>query len=311
MQAQSTDPVKTFTIGFEDSAYDESKDAAAVARHLGTDHTELIVSPEEAQAVIPRLPEIYDEPFADSSQIPTFLVSLLARRHVTVSLSGDGGDEVFGGYNRYSYGPRVWNRVRHIPRVVREPVGSAISSVSPSAWDRALGWTGQRIVGDKMHKLAGALSSNSPTELYRRLTTHWDDPESILGINTFAPYPILRDPRFAEEMMIQDTGVYLPDDILTKLDRATMAVGLEGRVPFLDYRVVEFAWRLPLSMKIRNGKGKWILRQLLSKYVPPALTERPKMGFGVPIYSWLRGPLRSWAEDLLDAATDFGSCSFR
>jgi asparagine synthase (glutamine-hydrolysing) len=302
MQTQSETPVKTFTIGFSDRAYDESRDAAAVAKHLGTNHTELIVSREEAQAVIPRLPEIYDEPFADSSQIPTFLVSQMARQHVTVSLSGDGGDEVFGGYNRYSYGPRVWNRVRHIPRVLREPTGSAISSVSPRTWDRALGWTGQRMAGDKMHKLARALSSTNQTELYRRLTTHWEDAESILGINTFLPYPTLREDRFAEDMMAVDAAGYLPDDILTKLDRATMAVGLEGRVPFLDHRVVEFAWRLPLSMKIRNGKGKWILRKLLTKYVPSALTERPKMGFGVPIYSWLRGPLRPWAEDLLDAS---------
>jgi asparagine synthase (glutamine-hydrolysing) len=303
MQAQSEIAVKTFTIGFEDRSYDESRDAAAVAKHLGTDHTELIVSPAEAQAVIPRLPEIYDEPFADSSQIPTFLVSQLAREHVTVSLSGDGGDEVFGGYNRYSYGPRVWNRVRRIPRVLREPMGGAISSVSPRTWDRVLAPTGQRMAGDKMHKLAGALSSNDPTELYRRLTTHWQEPEtSLLGINTFIPYRMLREERFAEGMMAVDAAQYLPDDFLTKLDRATMSVGLEGRVPFLDHRVVEFAWRLPLSMKIRNGRGKWILRKLLTKYVPPALTKRPKMGFGVPIYSWLRGPLRPWAEDLLDSA---------
>lgn len=302
MQAQSAAPVKTFTIGFSEATYDESKVAAAVARHLGTDHTELIATPEDALAVIPLLPTIYDEPFADSSQIPTFLVAQLARQHVTVSLSGDGGDEVFGGYNRYLWGPRVWDRARRIPHSLRRGAGATIGAVPPSIWDSLLRPTGQRMAGDKMHKLAGALSATDERDLYRRLVSHWQNPTSIVvGANQErrAAASSWSARSLAEQMMLWDTEGYLPDDILVKLDRATMAVSLEGRVPLLDHRLVAFAWRLPASFKVRDGQSKWLLRKLLAGSVPPALTDRPKMGFGVPIHDWLRGPLRGWAEDLL------------
>jgi asparagine synthase (glutamine-hydrolysing) len=314
MQAQSSRPVKTFTIGFHEEAYDEAKHAKEVARHLGTDHTELYVTPEEAMAVIPKMPLLYDEPFSDSSQIPTFLVSQLARRHVTVSLSGDGGDELFCGYHRYFWGRKIWRNIGWMPRSVRFGLTKGITSISPAAWERAFRSFGKFLpeklrkhnLGDKMHKLSEILAVSHPEEMYLCLVSHWKTPASVvLGVKE--PLTVLTDenqwlhlPTFTHRMMYLDTITYLPDDILVKVDRASMGVSLESRVPFLDHRLVEFAWRLPLSMKIHNGRGKWLLKKLLCKYIPVEFIERPKMGFGVPIDMWLRGPLRDWAESLLD-----------
>jgi asparagine synthase (glutamine-hydrolysing) len=313
MQAQSSQRVKTFSIGFRETAYDEAPHARAVAEHLGTDHTELYVTPEEARAVIPRLPEIYDEPFADSSQIPTFLVSRLTRERVTVSLSGDGGDELFGGYHRYFTANAIWGKVGWMPGWVRRGAGRGFRSVPAPVYDRWLGWLGpltarfgrRGAVGDKVHKLAEVLETPAPETLYHRLVSHWKSPAELV-IGGHEPPTVLTDPGrwpkfadFTRRMMYFDTVGYLPDDIFTKLDRASMAVSLEARVPLLDHRVVEFAWRLPLGMKVRGGRGKWLLRRVLDRYVPRELVERPKMGFGVPIDSWLRGPLCDWAEGLL------------
>jgi len=313
MQAQSADPVRTFTIGFHDATYDEARHAKQVAEHLGTDHTELYVTADEAMAVIPRLPGIYDEPFADSSQIPTFLVSELARRTVTVSLSGDGGDELFGGYNRYVWAPQLWRRFGRFPPVVRRAFVAALLSIPPRGWD-AVGRglsplvtarMKQRNQGEKLHKLARSLRSEDADGMYLSLVSHWQDPSRLVvgggsdgRVSTDDDGP--GDMELAARMMYLDSVTYLPDDILTKLDRATMAVSLEGRVPYLDHRVVEFAWRLPLRMKVGEGRGKWILRQVLHRYVPPELVDRPKWGFGVPLGTWLRGPLRDWAESLLN-----------
>lgn len=314
MQAQSTRPVKTFTIGFEDPAYDEAPHARQVARHLGTDHAELRVSPADALAVVPRLPAIYDEPFADSSQIPTYLVSELARRRVTVSLSGDGGDELFAGYNRHAWVGRVWRKAGWVPPLLRRSAARAVQGIPTQTWNKAYRhlepWLPrrlrQRMPGYKMHKLADMLSERGPEAGYRNLVSHWKDPAAVV-LGAAEPPTLLGDgwaecgvPDYAQKMMYLDLATYLPDDILTKVDRASMAVSLEARVPLLDHRVVEFAWRLPLSMKLRDGRGKWVLREVLSRYVPRDAIERPKAGFGIPLDSWLRGPLRGWAEELLD-----------
>jgi asparagine synthase (glutamine-hydrolysing) len=314
MQAQSARPVRTFTVGFHEDSYNEAREAKRVAGHLGTDHTEVYVTAEEARSVIPRLPEIYDEPFADSSQIPTFLVAELARRHVTVSLSGDGGDEVFGGYLRHFWAGTVWKRTEWMPRALRRALSAGLTSLSPDAWDSVMriagpllpGTARQRNPGDKLHKLAGALGADRPYELYLALVSHWRNPASVVrGVTDGVPLDREWDGAtagdFTEQMMLLDSETYLPDDILAKLDRATMAVSLEGRVPYLDHRVVELAWRLPLSMKVGDHRGKLLLRRILGRYVPLQLVERPKMGFGVPVSDWLRGPLRGWAEELLDA----------
>lgn len=313
MQAQSTRPVKTFTIGFNERGYNEAEDAKKVAMHLGTEHTELYISPQEAMAVIPKLPTLYDEPFSDSSQIPTFLVSQMARQHVTVSLSGDAGDELFGGYNRHFQGRKIWNKVRSVPRPLRGLVAKMISSVSTQRLDRVAEAFSSIMpvelragrAGDKLHKLAEIIDKDSPEARYKEFVSHWKSPSSVV-LDSHEPPTIITDNSqwpdlddFTLRMMYLDTMAYLPDDILVKVDRAAMAVSLETRVPFLDHRLIEFAWRLPLSLKIRNGKGKWILRQVLNKYVPKELIERPKGGFGIPIDSWLRGPLRDWAEALL------------
>ena len=316
MQAQSSRPVRTFTIGFAEGGYNEAEYAKAVARHLGTDHTELYVSPEQAQAVIPRLPAIYDEPFSDASQIPTFLVAQLARQHVTVSVSGDAGDELFGGYNRYFLGRDLRRKLMWIPLAMRRRLAQAVDACPPWLLNALLRPLGALVPyfrvsqpSDKAYKAAEVLASADAVALYRRLVSHWDDPASlVLGAREPATLldELLMRPAvastFEQWMMMTDTLTYLPDCILAKVDRAAMAVSLETRVPFLDHRLVEFAVSLPLPMKIRDGQGKWLLRQMLYKYVPKTLIERPKMGFGVPIDTWLRGPLRDWAEALLDDA---------
>ena len=316
MQAQSARPVQTFTIGFREPGHNEAEHAKAVARHLGTDHTELYVTAAEAMDVIPRLPELYDEPFSDPSQIPTFLVAQLARRKVTVSLSGDGGDELFAGYNRHFIGRGLWSRVGWLPRGARNLLSSAITAVSPAHWNRALGAVmtlapGQLRYpnpGEKLHKLALVLGARDPDEVYLGLTSHWKRPESVVlsgrerETATANGHHEAALSDFTQRMMYLDLTTYLPDDILVKVDRAAMGVSLETRVPMLDHEVVEFAWRLPLSLKIRDGRGKWLLRQVLYQHVPQELIDRPKTGFDVPIGEWLRGPLRSWAEPLLDEA---------
>jgi asparagine synthase (glutamine-hydrolysing) len=314
MQKVSSRPVKTFTIGFHEEGFNEAEHAEAVARHLGTEHTELYVTASEAMDVIPSLPTMYDEPFADSSQIPTHLVAALARRHVTVSLSGDGGDELFGGYDRYLLTANFWKRIAGIPAPLRATAARILTLVSASTWtslgDAAAGlvprWMQLARLGEKVHKGAPMLTSQSLEELYEYMLRQWHDPAAIVvgsateDAPSFTEAPELAGLTGVERMMAQDMLGYLPDDILVKVDRAAMAVSLEARVPLLDPDVVEFAWSLPLDLKIRGSTTKWILRQLLYRHVPPALIERPKMGFGIPLGSWLRGPLRDWAEALID-----------
>ncbi len=314
MQAQSNRPVKTFTIGFCEDEYNEAKDAKKVAAHLGTDHTELYVTPEEAQAVIQKLPTLYDEPFSDSSQIPTYLISELTRRQVTVSLSGDGGDELFGGYDRYFLARELWKWSGWLPAPSRRLIARMLTFWDVRTYDRYLGrfkfLRGSRkrpgTVGHRLHRLAEVFARKSPQALYHRLLSHWKETEKIV-LGAHEPGTILSDdklaadmPEFSSRMMFLDLVTYLPDDILTKVDRASMGVSLEARVPILDHRVVEFAACLPVSLKVRQGMSKWVLRQVLYKYVPRELVERPKMGFGIPVGLWLRGPLREWAEDLLN-----------
>jgi asparagine synthase (glutamine-hydrolysing) len=313
MQAQSRTPVRTFSIGFHEGEYDEADHARAVARHLGTEHTELYLAPSEALAVIPLLSDIYDEPFADSSQIPTFLVSRLARRRVTVSLSGDGGDEVFGGYTRYLLCENLWRRVGWLKSSVREQLATGLRRVKAARWSQAIGAVNPvlprrlrtTLPGDKLHKLAEVLGAASADDMYETLISHWKRVDQVVVGAEEPPRRFWEATRamglrgLTDRMMYWDFVTYLADDILVKLDRASMAVGLEARVPFLDHRVVEFAWGLPPAMKVREGRGKWLLREVLDRYVPRKLIERPKSGFGIPIGSWLRGPLRPWAEDLL------------
>lgn len=314
MQVQSSRPVKTFSIGFHETGYDEARHAKAVAQHLGTNHTELYVTSEEAMAAIPRLPAIYDEPFSDSSQIPTFLVSQLARRHVTVSISGDAGDELFGGYQRYRPAAKLWRRLCPLPLPLRELAAMGIMSISPQAWN-ALALPIKLILpkssrplifGDKFHKGARILPSQSVDVLYHGLISHWHDPASVVIGGQELPTLLLGKPpalpglNDMQGMMALDMLTYLPDDILVKVDRAAMGVSLETRAPFLDHRVVQFAWCLPQSMKVHNGQTKWPLRHVLYRHVPREVIERPKMGFAIPLHDWLRGPLRGWAEALLD-----------
>lgn len=314
MQAQSLQPIKTFSIGFHEQDYNEAEYAKAVAQYLGTDHTELYVTSNEALAVIPKLPSLYDEPFSDSCQISTFLVSQLARHHVKVTLSGDAGDELFAGYNRYFWGRSIWHNIGWIPKAVRHFTAKALISVSPKAWNQGFSTVDAMlstklklaVSGDNLHKLASILAVPNPEMMYAGLVSHWQPHEAfVIGSSELST--VLSNPNlwaslsdFTERMMFLDLITYLPDDILVKVDRASMGVSLESRIPFLDHRVVEFAWQIPLSMKIRGNQGKWLLRQVLYKYVPKKLIERPKMGFGIPIDSWLRGSLQDWAEDLLD-----------
>ena len=299
MQAQSARRVKTFTIGFDDARYDESGFAREIAAHLGTDHTEQRITADESLAIIPMLASMYDEPMADVSQIPTYLVSALARRQVTVALSGDGGDELFGGYARYQFAPRAWQWVRRVPPALRRPGARMLRSLAAHAIGGRSGWPA------RIGKSADLLESAHIEGLYRRLVSNGGDALALTTFEREVEGPLSRVLHSAaagrpeERMMLADTMVYLPDDLLVKLDRATMAVGLEGRVPLLDHRVAAFAWHLPIEMRT----GKCMLRRVLARYVPRSLFERPKMGFEVPIGSWLRGPLRPWAEDLLDPRT--------
>ncbi len=315
MQQQASRPVKTFTIGFDEADFDESPHALAVARHLGTDHHEMRVTPPIALDVISSLPEMYDEPFADSSQIPTHLVCKAARQNVTVALSGDAGDELFGGYNRYFWGPRIWDRFSWLPFPLRRALADSINAVPPMLWATLGRVAGVALMGSKVHKLARRLGHVKTLEdLYWSLVTEWVDPAAVVrGVGGTKPVALYDSPLrqrvdvvlpqgldSVAQMMYRDTLTYLPDDILCKLDRAAMATSLETRVPFLDHRVAELAWRLPMRMKIRGNTGKWLLRQVLYKYVPRELIERPKAGFAIPVGQWLRGPLRAWAEALLE-----------
>ena len=311
MQRLSSQPVKTFTVGFDDKAYNEAEQAKAVARHLGTDHTELYVSPQQAMDVIPQLPAMYDEPFADSSQIPTHLISALARQHVTVALSGDGGDELFGGYDRYLFTAAWWKRIENVPISLRAVAARALKAVPAGAWTRFGEISGGMLprslrmqrLGDKVHKGAGMLCSESLDELYDQMLSLWRDTDDlVIGASPppLEPHADLHGLGNVERMMAHDMLGYLADDILVKVDRAAMAVSLETRVPLLDPEIVEFAWQLPLNLKLRGSETKWLLRQVLYRHVPKSLIERPKMGFGIPLDAWLRGPLREWAEALLD-----------
>jgi asparagine synthase (glutamine-hydrolysing) len=314
MQAQSDRPVRTFTIGFDEGGYNEAAHAKSVAQHLGTEHTELYVQSKDALDVIPRLSSIYCEPFGDSSQIPTFLVSQLARQHVTVALSGDGGDELFGGYNRYVTARRLWGKVQKLPKFARGTIANILHSVPPKKWDGIVNALTPLLPkrvhmanpGDKAHKFADVLRCNDDIAYFRQLTSHWKEPTTVVA-GGFEPDTLLTRPdRWPEVdclehwMMALDTQSYLTDDILVKVDRAAMANSLETRVPMLDHRLVSLAWRMPIDLKIRDGQGKWLLRQVLNRHVPREMMERPKMGFAVPLDDWLRGSLRDWAESLLD-----------
>jgi len=316
MQAQSSRPVRTFTIGFHEKEYNEAQHAKEVARHLGTDHTEFYVTGRDALDVIPKLPALYDEPFSDHSQIPTYLVCALARNHVTVALSGDAGDELFGGYQRYSMGRSIWNMFAWMAPAMRRMGAGAMTAIPAQAWNglaraaRPLLPARYRNIafGDKLHKLAEVVAAPGMGSLYLNMMSHWKSPaEVVIGgaeadtaITNPAGWPKVSD--FTHRMMQLDMETYLPDDILVKVDRAAMGVSLEGRIPLLDTRVMEFAWRLPYAMKVRSGRGKWILRRVLDHHVPRHLIDRPKRGFGVPLADWLRGPLRGWAADLLDGS---------
>jgi asparagine synthase (glutamine-hydrolysing) len=309
MQSQSSIPIKTFTIGFNEADFNEAVYAKKIAKHLGTDHTEMYITPNQAIDIIPKIPTLYCEPFADSSQIPTFFLSQLAKQQVTVSLSGDGGDELFCGYNRYRFTAQLWKKLSLVPAPIRQLMAKFITTLSPAAWD-GLGELipgGKRYAsfGDKLHKGAGVLASPDIRQLYLGIISQNSNPfEWVIGgyeyhTNLIGNSPLLTEFNDIEKMMLLDTISYLPDDILVKVDRASMGVSLEGRVPFLDHRIIEFAWTLPMDYKLHDGQTKWLLRQLLYKFIPKELIERPKMGFGVPIGDWLRGPLRAWAETLL------------
>ena len=301
MQAQSSRPVRSFTIGFHTSGFNEAPAARAIAQHLGTQHLELYATPQEALDCVPDLPCYFDEPFADSSQIPACLIARLARQHVTVSLSGDGGDEVFGGYVRYLWTQRIWRFQQLCPSALRPTLASAVSHLPPSVIGRFAAHP-----ADKLQKLVAILNVHNPAEMYASLVSQWNGPNDVV-VGACEPPGFLQQMRRLLDagpltlgLMHLDSLTYLPDDILTKVDRATMAFSLESRAPYLDPRIVEFAWSLPLSMKIRHGQTKWILRRVLDKYLPVKLFARPKSGFAVPVDRWLRGPLRDWAEALLE-----------
>ena len=310
MQSQSNKPIKTFTIGYSEDNFSEAPYAKEIAKHLGTDHTEFFVSPKKAMEVIPSLPTIYDEPFSDPSQIPTFLVSQLAKQDVKVALSGDGGDELFCGYKRYVMSKKFWNIFRLMPITLRKILASGIGSISPQDWNKISkllpGLSTYSNFGDKVHKGLGLLEAKTLYDLYYTLNTQWHNSNEVLInskdqgtlMTTFKPE--LKGLDSQQQMMVLDSLTYLPDNILVKIDRAAMASSLETRVPFLDHKLIEYVWKIPQSLKLNNGQGKWILKKILNQYVPNDLTDRPKMGFGVPIETWLRGPLKEWAEDLLN-----------
>jgi asparagine synthase (glutamine-hydrolysing) len=313
MQRQSSRAVRTFAIGFTENAYDESGFARSVAQHLGTEHTEMIVSPADLLQIVPRMAQVYDEPFADSSQLPTFLVCRLAREHVKVALSGDAGDELFGGYRQYLLGPRLWSYLSLAPLAVRRALAQSLRALASGGRSWLLGGLqtlaparlAAYATGDNLQKVADVVECPDPEQLYRRLVSYWWQQSVVLSVPASralnaAAWPQLPDT--LQQMMLHDALTYLPDDILVKVDRAAMAVSLETRIPLLDHRVFEFVWRLPTRTKMRAGQGKWLLRQLLYRYVPRVLVDRPKMGFAVPLAEWLRGPLREWAEDLLQPA---------
>jgi asparagine synthase (glutamine-hydrolysing) len=293
MQAQTTSTVKTFTIGFTELSHNEAAYAKQIAQHLGSDHTDLCLSPRDALDIIPLLPSIYDEPFADPSQIPTFLVSQLARQAVTVSLSGDGSDELFGGYKEYSLGTQRWRLLRRLPPIFRSSIRQGVKGID-------------LLANGRFRQLEELLKVTTPEALHHYHVSQWRWPADLVPeasehLTAFTDPDLYATPlNDTERMMYMDLVTYLPEDILTKLDRASMAVSLEARVPFLDYRLVEFIWQLPLDFKIDRGQTKRILRSILTRYVPPRLFERPKMGFNLPLGQWLRGPLRPWAEELLD-----------
>jgi asparagine synthase (glutamine-hydrolysing) len=306
MQAQSARPVRTFTIGFGEAGYDEACHASKLARHLGTEHTEFRLTPAETLAVIPELPRIWDEPFADESQIPTLLLARLARQHVTVALSGDGGDECFGGYARHFMTARLAPILR-LPSMLRRVAASGLLMLRPGVWDELLrglplpAAMRPSLRGENLQKCARVLEITDERDLYELLTTLSPSPMTLdPGEVDATRVPPLSDA--VSRLIYRDMADYLPGDILVKLDRATMAASLEGRSPFLDHRMVEFAWRLPTAVKVRGGQGKWLLRRVLRRYLPKALFERPKQGFNVPIGAWLIGPLREWAEELLDGS---------
>ena len=310
MQAQSSQKVNTFSIGFDAKDYNEAEHARTVANHLGTNHFDMYVTERDALDVIPLLPEIYDEPFADSSQIPTYLVSKIAKQKVTVALSGDAGDELFGGYNRYTMSSNWWSKLSKLPIPIRSLLRTSIEVVPPNLWNATMGKLvsnkGPQVnFGDKLHKGAKVLDAHNIDELYSRLISNIDDREQwiinhVVAVGKDFYHTDFNELEPVERMMVRDLLGYLPTDILTKVDRAAMAVSLETRVPFLDPSVIEFSAALPLEYKIRDGVSKWVLREVLYKYVPKDLIERPKMGFGVPLAEWLRGPLRDWAEELLE-----------
>ncbi|GJL85855.1 MAG: asparagine synthetase B [Micavibrio sp.] len=304
MQKISSNPVKTYSIGFEEQGYDEAGHAKKIAAHLGTDHHEHYLSAKDALDVIPKLPDIYDEPFADISQIPTYLISKYARENVTVALSGDGGDEMLGGYNRHFIGPKLWHSMRFMPQPVRRMLASIIGGTSIEKWNSLAPSKPQ--FGERMHKVGSILGMNTQEDIYQKLISQWDAPADLV-IGGSEPLTPLTDPEwqpedmsFAARMMYWDALSYLSNDILVKVDRASMATSLEIRAPLLDRRIYDYVWTLPENMKIRNGQGKWLLKQVLHRHVPKELFERPKQGFSVPIDSWLRGELRDWAENLLD-----------
>lgn len=299
MQKTLSQPVKTYSIGFDETGFDEAGYAAKIANHLGTDHHEMYVSSDDALNTIPLLPDMYDEPFSDISAIPTYLVSKFARQDVTVALSGDGGDELLGGYSRHIEGPKIWNKMKLMPRVMRSGLSSVIQRVPVNHLDSLNRKHPQ--FGSKVHKAASILNLDTQEDIYRRLTCRWQT-QPILGQGEARSLGNLDGTNlsFAEKMMLWDTLTYLPGDILTKVDRASMAVSLEARAPLLDKRLFEYVWSLPENVKIRGGKGKWLLRQVLTRHVPENLFERPKQGFNIPVGEWLRGPLKDWAEDLLD-----------
>jgi asparagine synthase (glutamine-hydrolysing) len=310
MQRQATQAVRTFTVGFDEAGFDESAHAAAVARHLGTQHTELRVRAEEARRLIPSLPHMYDEPFADSSQIPTHLVCKAARAHVTVALSGDAGDEMFGGYNRYVWGPGLWRRFGRWPGPLRQGLARGLSGIPPGLLDPLGKPIGVLQLSEKIHKVGRALDgADTLHKLYINLLSEWTPADRLVqGVVSEATpvWQTLLDDRIPDvlsddlsRLMYMDTMFYMSDDILCKVDRAAMAASLETRAPFLDHRVAEVAWRLPSHMRVQSGQGKWALRQLLYRHVPPELIERPKAGFRLPLGGWLRGELRAWAEGLL------------